>query len=43
MKQFELLQRLNKMGAVFVRHGGNHDVYINPRRTKKQPFPVMTT
>jgi predicted RNA binding protein YcfA (HicA-like mRNA interferase family) len=31
MKRTELLKRLHRNGAVFVRHGGKHDVYIQPR------------
>jgi predicted RNA binding protein YcfA (HicA-like mRNA interferase family) len=39
MKQFELLQRLSKIGAVFVRHGGNHDVYMQPKTNKEAAVP----
>ena len=28
MKQRDLIKQLEKAGFVFVRHGGNHDVYI---------------
>ena len=28
MKQRELIKRLEKAGFKFLRHGGNHDVYI---------------
>ncbi|MCR5435550.1 MAG: type II toxin-antitoxin system HicA family toxin [Treponema sp.] len=27
MKNKELVKRLKKTGFVFVRHGGNHDIY----------------
>lgn len=27
MKRRDLIKRLEKAGFVFVRHGGNHDVY----------------
>jgi predicted RNA binding protein YcfA (HicA-like mRNA interferase family) len=30
MKKTKLLQMLNQMGVVFVRHGKKHDVYIQP-------------
>jgi hypothetical protein len=30
MKRQELLKILNSMGAIFVRHGGKHDVYFQP-------------
>ncbi|GHV96612.1 hypothetical protein AGMMS50293_29320 [Spirochaetia bacterium] len=31
MKRTELLQKLNRIGAIFVRHGQKHDVYKQPR------------
>jgi len=36
MKRAKLLQILNQMGVVFVRHGKKHDVY-------KQPLTKMET
>jgi len=30
MKRTQLIQILNKMGVVFVRHGKKHDVYKQP-------------
>ncbi|MCL2806365.1 MAG: type II toxin-antitoxin system HicA family toxin [Treponema sp.] len=30
MKRTKLLQVLNQMGVIFVRHGKKHDVYIQP-------------
>jgi len=39
MKKTELLQKLNLQGAVFVRHGGNHDVYCQPRTNKEAAVP----
>jgi predicted RNA binding protein YcfA (HicA-like mRNA interferase family) len=30
MKRQELLKILSRMGAVFVRHGSKHDVYLQP-------------
>ncbi|MDR0323045.1 MAG: type II toxin-antitoxin system HicA family toxin [Treponema sp.] len=30
MNRTKLLQTLNQMGAVFVRHGKRHDVYMQP-------------
>ncbi|MCL1814168.1 MAG: type II toxin-antitoxin system HicA family toxin [Treponema sp.] len=30
MNRTKLLQILNQMGVVFVRHGKKHDVYIQP-------------
>jgi len=28
MKKFELLQKLNLQGAILLRHGAKHDVYV---------------
>jgi len=39
MKQFELIQKLNRQGAVFVRHGGKHDVYMQPKTNKEATVP----
>jgi len=30
MKRTKLLQMLNQMGVIFVRHGKKHDVYMQP-------------
>jgi predicted RNA binding protein YcfA (HicA-like mRNA interferase family) len=37
MKRKDLLKLLHEKGCVFVRHGGSHDLYKNPRTGKKQP------
>ncbi|MEO0852870.1 MAG: type II toxin-antitoxin system HicA family toxin [Cyanobacteria bacterium J06648_11] len=39
MKRRDLLKLLDRMGCVFVRHGGNHDWYQNPRTKMSQPIP----
>jgi mRNA interferase HicA len=39
MKRRELLRKLNRMGCVLIRSGGNHDIYVNPKTGKKQPVP----
>jgi len=39
MKRDELLRKLKKMGCVFIRHGGRHDWYQNPRTGMCQPIP----
>ncbi len=39
MKRIVLLQKLNQQGAVFVRHGGNHDVYKQPKTDKEAAVP----
>jgi len=39
MKKTQLLQILNKMGAVFVRHGKKHDVYKQPATNLETTIP----
>ena len=35
----QLLKEINKLGCVFVRHGGNHDWYKNPITGVFQAIP----
>jgi predicted RNA binding protein YcfA (HicA-like mRNA interferase family) len=39
MKRTRLLQILNQMGAVFVRHGKKHDVYKQPATKTETAIP----
>jgi len=39
MKKIELIQKLNRQGAVFVRHGSKHDVYMQPKTNKEATVP----
>ena len=39
MKRKELVKKICEAGCVFVRHGGNHDLYMNPKTGKRQPIP----
>jgi predicted RNA binding protein YcfA (HicA-like mRNA interferase family) len=39
MKQRDLVKQLEEMGCVFIRHGGKHDWYQNPRTKVSQPVP----
>ena len=39
MKRKDLLKKILSVGCVLVRHGGRHDLYINPKTGKKQPVP----
>ena len=39
MKRRDLIKRLEDMGCVFIRHGGKHDWYQNPRTKVSQPIP----
>ncbi|OGO35768.1 MAG: addiction module toxin, HicA family [Chloroflexi bacterium RBG_16_57_8] len=37
MKRSDLIRRIQQMGCVFIRHGGNHDWYQNPNTKIAQP------
>lgn len=39
MKRKDLIRLLEEMGCVFVRHGGRHDWYQNPKTRISQPIP----
>lgn len=39
MKRDELVRQLLATGCVLIRHGGRHDIYLNPRTGQKQPVP----
>jgi mRNA interferase HicA len=39
MKRKELVKKITSFGCELVRHGGRHDLYINPKTGKKQPVP----
>ncbi|MHC6201861.1 type II toxin-antitoxin system HicA family toxin [Breznakiellaceae bacterium SP9] len=34
-----MIKKIISIGAVFVRHGGNHDVYRNPRTGEIEEVP----
>ncbi len=42
MKRRDLLRKIEDGGAVFIRHGGKHDWYHNPRTKVSQPVPRHT-
>lgn len=42
MKRRELIQRIEALGAVFIRHGGKHDWYQNSTTGMAQPVPRHT-
>lgn len=42
MKRRDLIRRLEEMGCVLTRHGGNHDWYTNPDTKQSQPVPRHT-
>jgi predicted RNA binding protein YcfA (HicA-like mRNA interferase family) len=39
MKRTALIQKLQEMGCVLIRHGGRHDWYQNPETKMSQPIP----
>jgi predicted RNA binding protein YcfA (HicA-like mRNA interferase family) len=39
MKRVDLIRTIEGFGCIFVRHGGKHDWYRNPRTGVAQPIP----
>ena len=39
MKRVDLIRIITENGAVFVRHGGNHDWYKNPKTGVAEAIP----
>jgi predicted RNA binding protein YcfA (HicA-like mRNA interferase family) len=39
VKRSELIRQLEQQGCVLLRHGGRHDIYVNPATGQKQPVP----
>lgn len=39
MNLTDLVRKLEDAGCVFIRHGGNHDWYQNPKTGAAQPIP----
>ena len=39
MKRAEFIRRLTVHGCYLLRHGSNHDIFLNPQNGKKQPVP----
>jgi predicted RNA binding protein YcfA (HicA-like mRNA interferase family) len=39
LKRDDLIRLLLAAGCVLVRHGGRHDIYLNPATGQKQPVP----
>jgi predicted RNA binding protein YcfA (HicA-like mRNA interferase family) len=42
MKRRELVRKIEELGAVFIRHGGKHDWFQNPKTKFSQPVPRHT-
>ena len=39
MKREKLLEKVNEIGAIFIRHGKKHDIYENPRTHEYTSIP----
>ncbi|HKL82527.1 MAG TPA: type II toxin-antitoxin system HicA family toxin [Desulfobacter sp.] len=39
MKRKDLIRNLQQYGCIFIRHGGKHDWYQNPKTKISQPIP----
>jgi len=39
MKRRDLIKELETVGCIFIRHGGEHDWYTNPKTKRSQPVP----
>lgn len=39
MKRTDLIRKLEDSGCRFIRHGGKHDWYKNPKSLVSQPVP----
>ena len=39
MKRRDLIRKIEEGGAVFIRHGGKHDWYQNPKTKMAQSVP----
>jgi len=39
MKRKDLIKQITSIGCVLLRHGQRHDLYLNPKTSKKQPVP----
>jgi predicted RNA binding protein YcfA (HicA-like mRNA interferase family) len=39
LKRKQFIRELVRAGCYLKRHGGNHDIYENPKNGKKAPIP----
>jgi mRNA interferase HicA len=39
MKRRDLIKKVEELGALFIRHGGKHDWFQNPKTRVSQPIP----
>jgi hypothetical protein len=39
VKRIKLIKKLESLSCIFIRHGGKHDWYQNPKTKVSQPVP----
>ena len=39
MKRKDLIKKIENAGGIYIRHGGKHDWYQNPKTKISQPVP----
>ena len=39
MKRKDLIKQITAKGAVFIRHGSNNDIYMQPKNGHTEPVP----
>ncbi len=39
MKRLKLIQELEQAGCRLLRHGANHDIFVNPANGRRAPVP----
>jgi len=39
LKRLDFIRELVKAGCHLKRHGGRHDIYMNPKNVRKSPVP----
>jgi len=39
LKRTDLIRLIVKAGCTLLRHGGRHDIYVNPETGRKAPVP----
>ncbi|MCX5845951.1 MAG: type II toxin-antitoxin system HicA family toxin [Deltaproteobacteria bacterium] len=39
MKRIDFIRELVRAGCHLKRHGGRHDIYLNPKNGRKSPVP----
>jgi len=39
MKRIDLIRVIKRKGCILLRHGANHDWYLNPESKVSQPIP----